>query len=385
MTANQVVRLVDPTQQYRELKSEIDDALARVLSRGVFTPDREVAALESELATWIDAPHVVAVSSGTAALQLSLEALGIARGDEVAVTANLDISAVAPITHVGAEPVWIDIDPASHTMSASSLEERLTTRTRAILVVHLQGFPADMESLAAVANAAKVPIIEDATHGPGASYRGRKVGTYGAAGCFSFAPTKPLGALGNAGAVVTRSTRMARRVRTLANYGFTASSISAIRSGEPGATFEYETIGTNATLDELQAAVVRVKLRHIDEWVERRRRRFALYRDALRGVAHLQEPEPGSEPAPRACVMLHRRRSEAAERLRNVGIQTGLQYVPPLHLQTPYGAPSASGQLPVTESVASKLLCLPVAPELPIQMIQGAASSAREIALSLAD
>lgn len=362
------VRLSDPRRQYLELQDELDDAIAGVLSRGVFTPDEQVDALEADIAAWMGLPHAVGVGSGSSALTLTLRALGVGRGDEVAVTANLDISAVSPISQLGARPLWIDIDPRTHNMSPVDLESRLTPRTRAVVVVHSHGIPAALDELMRVAGHWDVPVVEDVTLGPGARYRGARIGSRGVAACLSMAPTKPLGGFGNAGVVVTHSETVAARVRTLANYGFTSDSIESIRSGLPGATFRYKEAGVNATMDEIQAAVLRVKLRHVDEWADRRRAYSKIYDSILdvftNEVVGRQETSREAIAAPRTYVLSHEKRDLIAMYLHREGVLTAVHYYPTLHVQPPYGSPEKVGGLPATEGVAEKLLCLPVAPEL---------------------
>ena len=377
------ILLADPHRQYLELRSAIDDAINAVVGRGVFTPDEQVEGFEAEFAAWIGLPHAVAVASGSAALTLALRALGVGPGDEVAITANLDISAVAPISQVGAQPLFIDIDAATHTMSPSDLERRLTTRTRAVVVVHAHGNPAAMSDLLTVAGIEGLPVVEDATLAPGARVGGHRVGAIGAVGCFSLAPTKPLGAFGNAGIVVTRSENVAvggceRWPTTVSG----AESVAAIRSGTPLATFQYEEPGINASMDELQAAVLRVKLPWIDEWSERRRAHASTYRTKLSELAGtpVRQVDAGAEAvwAPRSYVIEHDRRNHIARLLHGVNVRTALNYVPPMHVQAPYGGPSRVGTLPATERAAAQLLCLPVGPELSSEEIEYAATAVRD-------
>lgn len=371
------VRLSDPRRQYLELQDELDDAIAGVLSRGVFTPDEQVDAFEADIAAWMGLPHAIGVGSGSSALTLTLRSLGVGKGDEVAVTANLDISAVSPISQLGARPLWIDIDPRTHNMSPVDLERRLTPETRAVMIVHSHGIPADLDDLMRVASHRALPVVEDATLGPGARYRGARIGSIGVAACFSMAPTKPLGGLGNAGVVLTRSKTVADRVRTLANYGFAPDSIESIRSGLPGATFRYKEPGVNATMDEVQAAVLRVKLRYVDAWAERRRAYSNVYDSVLgvftNDVVGRQEASQEAVAAPRTYVLSHENRDQIAMDLYRERVLSAVHYFPTLHVQPPYGSPEKAGGLPATERTAEKLLCLPVAPELSESDVERAA------------
>ena len=262
-------------------------------------------------------------------------------------------------------------------MDPEMLAPSLRPRTGAIVVVHCHGHVAALGEILEEAATHGVPVIEDATLAPGALYADRRVGSVGIVGCFSFAPTKPLGAFGNAGMVVTSSEEIARRVRTLANYGFREDSIAAIRSGRPGATFRYAEPGMNATMDELQAAVVRIKLRRIDEWAGRRRSNAAIYRRALKDSGDrvvLPAERKGGRSVPRFFVPRIPRRDQIAQVLYQDGIRTAMNYVPPMHVQPPYGNPAQIGTLPVTERVSDELLCLPLAPELGAGEIEYSAS-----------
>lgn len=372
-----LIPLADPRRQYEELKAEIDEVIEAVVGRGVFTPDEQVGALESEFADWLGSPHAVGVASGSSALALALRSVGVGPGDEVVITANLDISVVGPITQVGARPRFVDIDAGTQTMDPEALAHSLCRRTGAVVLVHCHGHVAALRKILDEASSRGIPIIEDATLAPGAWYADRRVGSFGTVGCFSFAPTKPLGAFGNAGMVVTSSEEIARRVRTLANYGFREDSIAAIRSGRPGATFRYTEPGINATMDELQAAVVRIKLRRIDEWAERRRSNAAIYRRVLEDSGDrvlLPAEREGGRSVPRFFVARIPRRDQVAKVLYRDGIRTALNYVPPMHVQPPYGDPAQVGTLPVTERVSDELLCLPLAPELGVGEIEYSAS-----------
>ena len=372
-----LIPLADPRRQYEELKAEIDEVIGAVVSRGVFTPDEQVGALEAEFAGWMRSPYAVGVASGSSALALALRSVGVGPGDEVVITANLDISVVGPITQVGARPRFVDIEAGTQTMDPEALAHSLCRRTGAVVLVHCHGHVAALRKILDEASSRGIPIIEDATLAPGAWYADRRVGSFGTVGCFSFAPTKPLGAFGNAGMVVTSSEEIARRVRTLANYGFREDSIAAIRSGRPGATFRYAEPGINATMDELQAAVVRIKLGRIDEWAGRRRSYAATYRRVLRDSEDrvvLPVERAGGRSAPRFFVVRTPRRDQIAEMLHADGIRTAMNYVPPMHVQPPYGDPGKVGTLPVTERISDELLCLPLAPELEAGEIEYSAS-----------
>lgn len=355
--------------QHAPLQGRLDKAIARVIRRAVFTPAAEVAAFEAEFAAYVGVNYAIGVASGSAALLLALKGLGIEAGDEVISVPNVDISASAPISQSGARLVWVDIDPRSFNLEPSGLAGRITPKTRAIVVTHMYGQPAELDSILAVADRHGLPLVEDAALATGATYRGRPVGSFGQVGCFSFSPGKLLGAFGKAGMVVTNDRDIAHRVKMFSSYGFRLASLAEIERGVVGAPFVYEAEGYNARLDELQAAVLRVKLPALDGWTRRRQAHAALYRDMLAELEpeHVwlpQEP-PGAKPAYRVFVIRTRRRQELMRHLAEAGIWSGLHYVPPLHLQPLYHYLGyQAGSFPQTEQVAEELLCLPTIPEL---------------------
>jgi dTDP-4-amino-4,6-dideoxygalactose transaminase len=369
-------------QEYRSLRSELDLAIARVLQKGAYCPDAEAVAFEREFAAYVGVRYAVAVNAGSAAVMLALMALGTQPGDEVISVANVDISASAPISHAGGRAVWVDIDPRTYNLDPAGLGEAITPRTRAIIAVHMYGNPTDLASILSIAEAHGIPVVEDGALGPGAFYSGRKVGSLGRIGCFSFCPGKVLGALGQAGIVVTDDPALAERVRVLGNYGLEPRGLEAIVRGEVGARFVASLEGYNCRMDELQAAVLRVKLRHLDEMLERRRENAAVYRETLADLEpeHLLLPQdtPGSEPVYRMFVIRCPRRDELQRFLATEGIWTGLAYVPPLHLQPAYEHLGyRPGAFPRTEQVAEELLCLPTVPELSTQEVRTVADRIR--------
>lgn len=374
-------------QEYESIRAELDAAIARVTKRAVFTPDVEVRAFEEEFARYIGVRHAIAVGSGSAALMVALMALGGEPGDEVISVPNVDISASAPIAHAGARAVWTDIDPNTYNLDPEGLEDKITPRTRAIIVVHMYGNPADMDRILEIAGRYGVPVIEDAALAHGATYGGRKVGSIGDMGCFSFCPGKILGALGQAGIVVTDDADLAYQARLIGNFGFDPASIEAVLRGEIGARFEYIMEGFNAVMDELQAAVLRVKLRHLDEWLARRRKNAGVYREMLADLVpqHLQLPQdtPGAVPSYRMFVIRSRKRDQLQAHLTKAGIWTGLAYVPPLYVQPVYQHLGYGyGSFPQTDRVARELLCLPTVPELSRQEVESVGKAIRQFFLS---
>lgn len=374
-------------QQHAAIQGELAAAIDRVMRRGVFTPSIEVEAFEGEFAHYLGVRHAVGVASGSAALMLAARAVGLEPGQEVICAPNVDISVSAPLTHAGGRLAWVDIDPRRYNLDPLRLAERVSLQTGAIVAVHLYGNPADMAAIQEIAATYQTPVIEDAALAAGATYQGQRVGSLGDVGCFSFSPGKMLGALGKAGMVVTNNPDIAERVRTLASYGFHLASLQAIEQGVVGAQFEYACEGYNARLDELQAAVLRVKLRYLDRWVQRRRENAAIYRALLADLEpeHLLLPldTRASEPAYRVFVIRAPLRNELMNYLAAAGIWTGLHYVPSLHLQPLYQHLGyGPGDFPVTEQVANELLCLPAHPELLAAEVEQVAQSVRAFFLS---
>ncbi|MBM3449952.1 MAG: DegT/DnrJ/EryC1/StrS family aminotransferase [Armatimonadetes bacterium] len=362
-------------QQYASIKDEVDEAIARVVGRAVFTADREVDAFEAEYAAFAGARHGIAVGSGSEAIQFALEALQIQDGDEVISVPNVDVSASSAITHAGARVVWTDIDPRTYNLDPDGLEAKITPRTRAIVAVHMYGNPADLDRIGAIATRHGIPIVEDGCLAVGARYGGKGVGSWGALGSFSFSPFKTLGAYGQGGMITTNDEGLAKRARMLSRHGFLPETLRAIHHQTPGAKFDYEIEGHNGLLDEIQAAILRVKLRHLPAWLTRRRENAAVYRARLADLEpeHLMLPvdTPGGEPVHRVFVLRAQRRDELLRHLVAHRISAGTHYVPPLHFQTAYRHLGLGrGSFPQTELVADELICLPTIPEVAASEIE---------------
>lgn len=360
-----------PAAQIRSLGGALEEAVAAVVLRGVFTPSVEVAGFEAALAEQVGVGHAVGTASGGWAIATALLAAGLEPGDEVLTVPNVDIAVTSPIGLVGLELGFVDVDARRHTMDPGALARAVGPRTRAVLVVHLYGFPADLEGIMAVAERYGLIVVEDCSQGLGATWQGRSIGSVGRVGVMSCSSTKPLGALGKAGALVTDDPGIAARARELVNYGFDLACLDAINAGVPGTRFLYRSIGFNAALDELQAAVLRVKLEALPTWVAKRRERVARYRGLLAGDARIVpiEPASGTEPAPRVMVVRVPDRDRVLARLDSEGIATTITYVPPLHVQAVYADRAPVGGLPVCELLAEQLLCLPCHPELELDEV----------------
>lgn len=353
------VPFVDLQVQYRTLAGELDAAVRGVCERADFVLGEEVRQFESEFAAYVGVPHAVGVGSGLDALALALRAYGIGPGDEVITTANTFIATVLAILAVGARPVLVDVDPVTYNMSPAALLAAITSRTRAVMPVHLYGQPADMDPILAAARRHNLVVIEDAAQAHGAIYRGRPAGSFGHAAAFSFYPGKNLGAYGDGGMVVTPDPGVAEKVRYLRNYGQRVK-------------YHHVVVGTNSRLDTVQAAILRVKLRYLDRWNAARRAHAAAY-DA--GLASLPVVRPrvadGVEHVFHLYVIQVDDRDRVQAALAEKGISTGIHYPIPVHLQQAVAELGyREGQFPVTEAAAKRILSLPMYPELLPDQIQ---------------
>lgn len=339
---------------YRELQEDLDAAYRRVMEGGRYILGPEVEAFEEEFAALCEVPHCVTVGNGLEALQLILRACDVGPGDEVIVPAFTFIATWLAVSAVGATPVGVEVDERTYLLDAARVEGAITPRTRAILPVHLYGQPADMDALAALARRHRLVLIEDAAQAHGARYRGRRVGGLGAAAAFSFYPSKNLGAYGDGGAVTTHDSELAQRVRLLRNYGSRRK-------------YEHECRGGNSRLDELQAAFLRVSLRRLDEWNERRRRLAAVYQRGLQAAPEVTPPfvAEGNEPVWHLIVIRHRLRDDLHHYLTQRGIGSLVHYPIPPHRSEAYrdGRWQGSG-LGFTEQLAREVLSLPMGPQL---------------------
>jgi dTDP-3-amino-3,4,6-trideoxy-alpha-D-glucose transaminase len=347
------IPLVDLKRQYASIKGEIDTAVARVLEGGWYILGREVAAFEQEFAAYCDVAHAVGVGSGTDALHLALAACGIGPGDEVITVPHTAVATVAAIELAGARPVLVDVDPARYTLDPDQLEAAITPHTRAVVPVHLYGCPADLGPIMGIAQRHGLFVVEDCAQAHGALYQGQRVGSWGHIAAFSFYPTKNLGACGDGGMVTTNDPDLAQRARLLRQYGWQARYISSLK-------------GLNSRLDELQAAILRVKLHYLEAWNERRRRLAHLYDERLAesGVVTPQEPDDVTHVY-HLYVVRHPRRDELRAFLRERGIGSLVHYPVPVHLQPAYrDLGHEAGTLPSAEAAAREVLSLPLCPEL---------------------
>lgn len=344
----------DLSAQYAAIGAEIRTAVERVLSSQQFVLGSEGAALEEEIAGLCGVAHGVGVASGTDALLLALRACGVQAGDEVLLPTSTFVATGSAVSALGAKPVFADIRPETYNLDPSELGRRITPRTRAIIAVHLYGLAADMDPILAFAKSHKLPLIEDCAQAIGAIYKGRRTGSFGDAACFSFYPTKNLGAYGDAGMIVSNSAELAAHLRTLRNHGQTAK----YRSIEPG---------WNSRLDEIQAAILRVKLRHLPEWQRARRANAAEYTFLLQQIPGIMPPHQpeGLEHVYHQYTIRTERRDALQRHLAARRIGSTVYYPYPLHLQPVYAhAGLKGGDFPHAERAAQEILSLPMYPEL---------------------
>lgn len=360
-----MIPFFDLKRQYAALKPELDEAAARVMASGWFILGPEVAAFEREFAAWLGLQQVVGVGSGTEAIHLALCALGVGPGAEVITVPNTAVATVAAIEMAGAQPVLVDVLPDSMVMDPAGLEKAITPRTRAVIPVHLFGQAADLDPILDLARKHDLYVLEDCAQAHGATYRGRKVGTYGHIAAFSFYPTKNLGAYGDGGAVATNDPALAERVRLLQQYGWRTR-------------YESEIKGVNSRLDEMQAAILRVKLRHLDEWNEARRERAGLYTELLGSLVTPPREMAYGKPVYHLYVVQTPRREALIEHLKARGIGTAIQYPTAIHRQAAYQSLGAEGAFPVAERLAREIVSLPLYPELPLDDVRSVAEAVRE-------
>jgi dTDP-4-amino-4,6-dideoxygalactose transaminase len=355
-----------------ELFDEMMGAVARVASAGAFTLGHEVEAFEAEFAAYNETAHCVGVSSGTEALVLALRALGIGGGHEVIVPANSFIATAEAVSLVGARPRLVDVDPHTGCLTADIVERNLGPRVRCAIPVHLYGRTVEMEPLLAVCRAAGVAVVEDACQALGARYRGQRVGTLGDLGCFSFYPTKNLGAWGDGGAVVTADPTLAGSVRMLRSHG----------EGEQ--RNRHRIVGTTARLDAVQAAVLRVKLACLDGWNDERRRAAAALTEALASCREIETPaplEPGHDHVFHLYVVTTGQREALRAELGEQGIASAIHYPTPIHLTEAYAdLEIGHGGLPVAEGLAGRIVSLPMFPGMTELEIQRVAHAVHELA-----
>lgn len=365
-----MIPFLDLRAQYNQIKPEIDAAVARVLGSTHFVLGPEVTAFEERFADYCHAAHCRAVNSGTSALHLALLAANVGASDEVITVSMTFVATTAAILYSGATPVFVDVDPATWTMNPASIEAAITPRTKAILPVHLHGLMADMDPIVSIARRHGLVVIEDAAQAHGAEYKGRRAGSIGDIGCFSFYPGKNLGAFGEGGAVVTDQPELARRVSLLRDWGQQAK-------------YDHVVAGYNYRMDGIQGAVLNVKMDHIECWTEARRSIAEQYNELLADVPFARPRPPWySRHVYHVYALRLPQRNEALARLHDAGIGAGIHYPVPVHLQKAYaGLGYRPGDLPVTEMLANEFLSLPIYPELLPEQVAEVVSTLRNAAV----
>jgi len=346
------IPLIDLHAQYLSLKREIETAVLEVLESGRYILGPNVTTLEHEVAEYCGTDFAVAVGNGTDALVLTLNAFGIGPGDEVITTCYSFFATAEAISRVGATPIFTDIDAATYNMDVSQIEDKITDRTKAILPVHLFGQPAKMDIITEIASKHNLVVIEDACQAIGGSYQGRKAGSWGDAGCFSFFPSKNLGGYGDGGIITTNNEELAARLRMLRSHGSLKK-------------YYNEIIGYNSRLDEIQAAILRVKLPYLDSWNQARKEKAKAYATLLsRSGLTLPQAVGDADHIYHLYIVAHPRRSEIIDGLTKAGISSGIYYPVPLHQLEVYRNKGAQVSLPVAEKASQETFAIPLFPEM---------------------
>ena len=349
------VPMIDLKTQYNNIKAELDRAVIQALSEGHYINGPEVKKFEEEIAGYLGVKHAIALNSGTDALYLSLRACGVKSGDEVIVPAFTFFATAETVSMCGAKPVFCDIRPDTYNIDTAMLEKLVTERTKAIIPVHLYGQPADMDRIMSLAGKRGLKVIEDNAQALGAEYRGKKTGSIGDTGCISFYPTKNLGAAGDGGMVVTDNDGLAAEIAMLRDHG---SVKKYVHTG----------IGVCSRLDEVQAAVLRVKLKYLEAWNVKRKKNAGLLDSMLKGVG-LPCTEEHVSHVYHQYTIRHPEREKFAGFLKENGIMTGVHYPAPLHRQEVYARAGYKDSLPEAEKACREVLCLPIHPELSAEQL----------------
>lgn len=347
--------MLDLQAQYRQIQDDIQEAISRVLESGRYILGTEVEALEREVAALCGTRFGIGVANGTDALQLTLDAWGVGPGDEVITTPFTFFATAEVVSQLGARPVFVDVDPQTYNLDVSQLKEKITDKTKAVIPVHIFGQPVDMDEVMDVARDHGLWVLEDAAQAIGAEYKGQKIGSFGDASTFSFFPTKNLGGYGDGGMVVTSDEGLNEKIRRLRVHG---------RS--PQSKYHHASVGYNSRLDELQAALLRVKLPYLDRWNEARRKRATLYNQLLKDVPVITPfAERDRTHIYHLYIIQTDRRDALITHLKSEGIATAAYYPVPLHLQEVYKSLGyQEGDFPISEKICKRSMALPLHPEL---------------------
>ena len=354
------VPFLDLKTQYQSIKEEVDQAIQEVIDSCAFILGPAVTEFENNFAEYLGVKHVIGVDSGTQAIELALRALGVEQGDEIIAPANTFIASVLPVSRLGAKPVFVEINPKTYNIDVDKIEAAITPRTKGIIPVHLYGQPViEMERILEIAEKHNLFVMEDTAQAHGAKYKGKCAGSFGHASAFSFYPGKNLGAYGDGGAVATNDDTVAEKIRELRNYGQTQK-------------YHHERLGFNHRLDSIQAAVLNVKLKYLDEWNDGRRRHAKQYIELLSDVDGVVVPHVPEEVEPIWHIFAIRvkQRDELMDFLKDNGISTGIHYPIPIHLQKSYQyLEYEKGDFPLTEEISEQLVSLPMCAELTDEMV----------------
>jgi len=354
-----MIQFVDFKREYLKIKDEIDKAINSTLESGRFILGEQVKSFEREFAIYSNSRYCIGTGNGMEALQLALMVLGIKKGDEVITVANTAAATALAIIFTGATPVFVDIKEDSYNIDPEKIKKAITEKTKAIIPVHLYGQAADMDPIIEIAEKHNLKVVEDACQAHGAEYKGKKVGSIGDIGCFSFYPTKNLGAYGDGGAIITNNKEIAEKLSMLRNYGQENRYIHKYK-------------GLNSRLDEIQAAILRVKLKHLDKNIEKRRKNAKLYNELLKNKAVITPLEDANNKhSYHLYVVRSKQRNKLQQKLKSKEIQTLIHYPVPLHLQKAFkDLYIKKDQLPTTEQYANQILSLPMYSELKEEEIE---------------
>ena len=364
----ETIPYLDLPAQYRTLRSDVLTALEKICESSSFAQGQATADFEAKFAAYCGVDRCVSLNSGTSALHLALRCLDVRPGDEVVTVSMTFIATAWAISYVGATPVFVDIDPVRRTLNPDKLEAAITSRTKAIIPVHLYGMPAEMDRIMAIAERHGLPVIEDAAQAHGARYRGRRVGQFGQIACFSFYPSKNLGAYGEGGALTTNDASIAQRARSLRDHAQSQKYL-------------HDEIGYNYRMDSFQGAVLTIKLEHLDDWNKARIDCARQYAELLKASSYKLPAHISDSECVWHCYVIETpERDRVRAALQDVGIQSAVHYPVPIHLQKAYAHLSyGSGDLPVTEELCERCLSLPIYPELSKEKISRVASVLLEL------
>lgn len=362
------IKLVDLVYQDRKIRQEIKKAINNVIAKADFINGEEVNIFENQFAKFCNAKFGIGLASGTAALHMSLVALGIKEGDEVITTPHTFAATIEPILWLGAKPVFVDIDEKTYNINPGLIEKAITKKTKAIIPIHLYGYPCQMDKIMAIAKKYHLYVIEDCAQAHGAEFKDKKVGTFGDVGCFSFFPAKNLGCYGDGGMVITNNSDITENIRLLRNHGRAEK-------------YAHSILGYGERLDTLQAAILSVKLKYLNQWNNLRRKKVALYNKAFKDCKDIIIPRENNDTKPVYYVYTIRvkKRDELKSFLKKEGIETNIYYPLPLHLQPAFKFLGyKKGDFPVTEKICQEIISLPLYPEIPLKNINIIASKIKK-------